>query len=156
MQLKARIEKELGRVKRRSGGMLTAEAIVEYAKDKSTALHSQFDWDDTEAARKWRLEQAARIIRLQVTVIGQDQKPVRAFVSLTTDRRTGIGYREIHDVLKDPDLAAQMLEDALEDLNATRRKYGTLKQLAGVWTAVDAAATLKPKQRADAEKRPAA
>lgn len=138
MLLKDRIARELEKIQRKTNGLLTAEAVVEYAQaHPDSALHTQFEWDDTAAARKWRLEQAGQIIRLQVKVIAENTAPIRAFVSLSSDRKARAGYRSVEDVLTDAELSKQMLADALDDLNSVRRKYGNLKQLAGVWRAID-------------------
>jgi hypothetical protein len=153
MLLKDRIAKELDRIRRKGGGVVTAEAVVEYAKDPKTALHSQFTWDDSEAAKRWRLEQAGRIIRLQVRVVSEGTAATRVLVSLSSDRKAGGGYRDISAVLNDPDMAKELLADALSEFNAMRRKYGTIKQLAGVWAAVDQVKTVAA---AKEESRPAA
>ena len=44
-------------------GVLEPAAVVDYARDPDTALHAYFDWEDSVAAEKWRIEQARRIIR---------------------------------------------------------------------------------------------
>lgn len=140
MLLKERIARELDRIREENGGQLKQEDVVEFARDPSTALHGRFTWDDTEAAHLWRLAQAAQIIRLVVSVIEEDAPPVRAFVSLTTDRvKGGAGYRAIQDVLQDADMTAQLVEDALSDLAAIRHKYKSLTALVRVWNAIDEA-----------------
>lgn len=66
--------------------------------------------------------------------------PVRAMVSLIDDRKvkSGLpGYRYIEDVLSDDALRANLLQTALMELRAFRRKYESLKELAGVWVAID-------------------
>jgi hypothetical protein len=151
MLLKDRIARELARIAEKNAGLLRQEDVVRFAKDPTTALHTQFDWDDTEAAHKWRLEQAGRIIRLQVKVIEDTSQVVRAFVSLTPDRvGEERGYRSISDVLSDEDKRSQMLGDALAELSAVRRKYQSLTQLAGVWESLDAAIYAQHKKRKEA------
>lgn len=139
MLLKERIARELDRIARVNDGVLRQEDVVAFARDPSTALHSQFDWDDTEAAHQWRLQQAAQVIRMQVRVFEDDTAPVRAFVSLTPDRATGGGYRMMASVLSSEELSRQMMMDALAELSCVRRKYRTLMRLSGVWDQIDAA-----------------
>lgn len=139
MLLKERIARELERIARANDGVLRQEDVVAFARDPSTALHSQFDWDDTEAAHQWRLQQAAQVIRMQVRVLEEDAAPVRAFVSLTPDRANGGGYRMMTSVLSNDDLSRQMMLDALAELSAVRRKYRTLQRLSGIWDEIDAA-----------------
>lgn len=138
MLLKDRIARELERIKEENGGLLKQEDVVDFARDPSTALHGRFTWDDTEAAHRWRLAQAAQIIRLVINVVEEDAPPVRAFVSLTTDRvKGGAGYRSIQDVLQDADMTEQLVQDALSDLAAIRHKYKSLTALVKVWNAID-------------------
>lgn len=130
-------QRELQVLCEENGGLLKPADVVEFARDENTALHCLFDWDDTEAARQWRLDQARQVIRLAVTVIKQDQPPIRALVSLTTDRKTGGGYRSLYDVLDSASLMEQLEADALAELRAVRRKYERINALAPVWRAID-------------------
>jgi hypothetical protein len=45
-------------------GKLDPETVVAAAENVKSPLHHLFTWDDSEAARQWRLEQARSIIRL--------------------------------------------------------------------------------------------
>jgi hypothetical protein len=119
--------------------ILMPAAVVNFARDENTALHAQFEWDDSVAAERWRLEQARGVIRVAVTIIGkgENQTSVPLYVSLTTDRENGGGYRAIHEVLTDHELQQQMLHDALQELETFRQKYQRLQALEPLWTAVD-------------------
>lgn len=57
------IANRLAQLERDGGGRLTPEAVVEDAKDEKSPLHRHFEWDDSEAARKYRLGQARDLIR---------------------------------------------------------------------------------------------
>ena len=92
---------ELEHIRTTHNGMLKPEDVVAFATDPNTALHSHFEWDDTEAAREYRLVQARTVIRLIVTVIGEDPVPMRTYVSLPSDRVVGGGYRALQDVVND-------------------------------------------------------
>lgn len=133
-----RIAKELEEVRARGGGLLLPSAVVDFAKDEGTALHSQFEWDDSIAAREHRLAQARHVIRLHVTIIAADTEPVRAFVSLSSDRiGGGGGYRATADVIENDVQRGIMLADALDELRRVQRKYRGLKALKVVWDALD-------------------
>lgn len=132
------IKDELETIRKNHNGHLLPADVVEFARDPSTQLHTQFQWDDSRAAEQWRLQQARNIIRLHVTVIQEDTEPVRAYVSLTPDRHTGGGYRATVDVVNDDELRARMVADALKELRTFRRKYEQLKELRPVWEAIDA------------------
>jgi len=149
---------ELETIRQRAGGFLKPEDIVRFAKNKRTALHAYFEWDDTEAAQRYRLLQAKTIIRVVVQVVGDTGEKVRTFVSLSEDRGSGLGYRIITDVMDDEMLTEQLLVDAKAELAAFSRKYHTLKKLAqmtDVFVAIDKA--IEPAKIATSkEERPAA
>jgi len=115
--------------------LLNPAQIVEFASDPKTALHSRFTWDDTAAAREYRLWQARTILRVSVYVPEGSTEPVRAFVSLHDDRTAKGGYRSVSDVLKDKGLRATMLAEALAELQVFQRKYRLLKELQPVFAA---------------------
>lgn len=129
---------ELQRIATLSGGVLIPAKVVEEAESKTSALHSQFCWDNDKAAHEYRLEQARYLIRTTVRYIeiNGDKRPMRVFVSLTTDReKKGGGYRDVVAVLSDRGMRQQMLEDALAELGIFETKYSHLKELAGVFVA---------------------
>lgn len=126
---------ELERLK--SDGLIRPVDVVEAAREKSSPLHSLFQWDDSEAAHQYRLLQARKVLQVYVVVEEASGKNVRAFVSLTADRGPGGGYRAVTEVLADDDLRAQMLEDALVQFRNMRKKYQDIQQLDKVWSALD-------------------
>ena len=121
-------------------GVLHADTVLDAAREESSPLHPCFTWDDGAAAQQYRLIQARNIIRVYVTVETPESNPVRAFVSLTSDRSMqGGGYRTMASVLNDDQAKEQMLRDAFVQFRNMRQKYQHLQQLAGVWKAVDEA-----------------
>lgn len=57
-------------------GRLTPAAVVEDAASEESPLHEYFEWDNSEAARKYRLSQARRLIRSVEVVIVTDSRIV--------------------------------------------------------------------------------
>ncbi len=119
----------------RNNGILSPEAVVKAARPAASPIHDQFEWNNTEAARRYRLIQAGELIRVSVEVIApsgcKDAYMVRAFTSLTTDRKHGAGsYRATVAVLSSSELRKQMLADALAEMEAFEKKYDSLKELA--------------------------
>lgn len=45
-----------------AGGRLTAEVVLADAKKKNSPLHGEFEWDDSVAGRRYRLDQARSMI----------------------------------------------------------------------------------------------
>lgn len=54
-------------------GEVTPTLVLKKAKLKKNPLHDYFEWDDSEAAREYRLIQSRKLIR-QVKVIHEDRK----------------------------------------------------------------------------------
>lgn len=130
---------ELQQIAAANDGMLRAEDVVAFARDPATHLHGRFTWNNSKAAEQWRLMQARQIIRVSITYLDNVTEPVRAFVSLYSDRSTeGGGYRPSLNVLTTSDLREEMLADAFKDLQVLRHKYASLKELADVFAAIDA------------------
>lgn len=114
-------------------GILHPAKVVSWARThKSSALHRQFEWNNTKAANAFRLWQARRLI--QLNVVTEDGAP--QVVSLSYDRIRGGGYRSLNDVLSDRDLSQMMLNDALGELQRVEMKYQRVKELTAVWSEI--------------------
>lgn len=130
---------ELRRIAEENGGILQAEAVIDAARKPDSILHDKFTWDDTEAAREYRLWQARQLIRCTVVFETRTETTVRAFVSLSKDRgEDGGGYRETVKVMARADTRAQLLADALAEFEVFERKYAALTELAAVFAAARA------------------
>ena len=117
----------------------TAHAVLDDARNEDSPLHSYFEWDDSKAAERFRLNQArALIMHAKVCMVAGEKKfNVRAFVSLGADRIDGGGYRPIGDVMSDAERRAELLRTALSELGNFKKRYETLGELSGVWHAID-------------------
>lgn len=83
-----------------ASGMLKPSDVVNAARDVNSPLHAHFEWDNGEAADKWREEQARQLIRsITIEVNAGEPTIVRAYVSLPADRESGAGYRKFEDVM---------------------------------------------------------
>lgn len=123
-----------------AAGLVTPEAVLRKAKSSANPLHKHFNWDDTEAARLYRLEQArGLIVRYYVKLkpANGETITVRGLVSLGTDRINGGGYRPIGQVLSDKEMRRELIKTALAELIALQKRYDHLKELAAVWEAID-------------------
>lgn len=145
-----RIGEALAAIERKAGN-LTPELVVKAAQSKRSPLHAEFQWDDGEAARAYRLVQAAWLIRTVKIRVIVDERPAeaRAFVrvvkatapeSYDNDEEappTTGSYVGIAAALENPDWRGQMLTQALRELEAFRRKYEMLEGLSEVMQAID-------------------
>lgn len=121
------------------GGILLPEKVIEAARPLNSPLHNRFEWDDNEAAEKYRLIQARLLINICVEVIPNTDTYSKVFVSLSTDRYDSEhgGYRIMQEVVNNQGLHQQMLEDALASMESFRHKYEKLKELRSVFLALD-------------------
>lgn len=104
------------------GESATPEQIVEKAQGEGTELHKCFTWDNGAAAHKWRLHEA-RLITCNLVVRNEERKPkepeLRFFVKAESDK----GYQPAQVVFRNEDSYYQLLQKALGELDAFRRKY---------------------------------
>ncbi len=127
---------EIERIKQKSG-FITPVMLVAKAKAKSSRIHDCFTWDDTEAAKLHRINEAKFLLRMIQVEIGSDEETVvtRAFVSVSEGDSTA--YQTIQTVMGDDDLREQLLQQALKELRSFKQKYAQLKELAKVFAAID-------------------
>lgn len=140
------IRRELEAIAARKSG-LTPQAVLQTAKNPKSCLHKYFDWDDTEAARKWREAQAYNLIlRVKVTIETPEQKTiqVRAFVNVKkVDSDGTINHSErghfvpIVQAMSDEEARSQVIAQARSELASFRRKYANLSELSEVIAAID-------------------
>ena len=130
--MESAITKELRRLTEKYGGKIHPRDVVNEARADNSPLHNSFEWDDAKAGEAYRIEQARGIIQLSVTVLPNTNAPIRAFVSLSTDRITGGGYTPVESVVSDLDMRRIMLKDATTELEIFVRKFDGIKELLGV------------------------
>lgn len=120
-------------------GKLTAEIIVKDATPKDSVLHPVFEWNNRVAAHQYRLEQARHLLRSIVVVNPESEKPkpIRAFVVVAEEAEKQEVYIPTMKALQDENYRKQVLARALAELQALRRKYNDLVELAEVFTAID-------------------
>jgi hypothetical protein len=122
----------------RRGRRLTPKAVVDDARPARSPLHPCFEWNDSLAAEKYRLEQARGLIQ-NVVVVYEAPKgkklPVRAFVSVTKNNERE--YTSISAAVRSPNLRQQLLEEALAEIVLWRQKYSRLQELSAIFGVVD-------------------
>jgi hypothetical protein len=126
----------LFRLEQERGGFTPADVLAE-ARDPGSPLHRFFEWDDTVAAEKHRLQVAATLTRsvvYRVMTIGPEmQKYTPVFPTVKQIDQAGVEgrkYRSLPYVLEQPDLKKQMMDQAVQKLEATIRHFRTLEALA--------------------------
>ena len=107
--------REVVRIKESKG--LTAENLLEVAKNKNNPLHDLFEWDNTKAAEQYRLQQA-RVFINEIKII-VDTKEYFAFenVSVKVDSvNDSREYVSRADIMSDSVLRQQIAEQAHKQL----------------------------------------
>ena len=89
---------------------LTAQAVVNKARDKTTRLHSRFEWDDSIAGEKYREKQARNIIQIYVKTYNKEIEPAKRiyvhFPEEVVEQSQYLHYTEVEkfEKLKDYDI----------------------------------------------------
>ncbi len=122
------------------GDTLEPSVVVETARDPSKELHKCFEWDDGEAANRYRYSQAEFLlrnisVRVQVKESEQREIVVRAFehVNLPVggqDKPSSVSaYIRIEKVMADDALREQVFERlkaSIRQARKTAKNYQTL------------------------------
>ena len=121
---------ELQRIYERDG-VIEPETVVLESESPSAPLHSCFEWDNEKAAHKYRITQAQGIIRAIVSVNETEKSlETRAFVSV--ERK----YHPVSVVIRNPEKRDILLQNALNELHCFEKKYNSLRELSGVFSAI--------------------
>lgn len=122
-------------------GQLTPQALVDAARKSNGSLYDMFEWDDADAARLHRLEQARGILQALVVTVKlgpkQEAKPMRAFVNVVKNGQQG--YRALDAAMADKELREQVVQRAWTELTSWRQKYAEYQELAVAVAAVNVA-----------------
>ena len=125
----SQIQNELLMLSRRNRGLLMPKHVLDYARDKNSSLHDCFEWNNGEAAEKYRLWQARQLISIHVTVLRANTKPVHLFVSMRKDRQNEGGYRLMSDVMDDKEMLRQLVSEFYLDMMTFKARYKAVLSL---------------------------
>lgn len=138
-----RVGRRLGALSKAHGG-LTAQQVVNDAREDDSPLHSYFEWSDDVAAERYRLEQARHLIRHVVVVYAEspDALPTRAYIVFKHREESDppadeARYLPMATVMSDETLRRRALCEALEESDAWAKRYSYLDELADVFAALD-------------------
>ena len=117
--------REIEKIRKANGGRLTAGVVVEAAAAARSPLHGCFVWDDTEAARIFREDQARNLLR-HIAVVYEPAKqtaPVHAYV--VVERDGAAHYTTTKIAAASEDLWTQVLLRAKNDLESADRELAS-------------------------------
>lgn len=146
---------ELERLKQDHNGRLFPPDVVDAARDERSPLHPIFEWDDTIAAKRFRLEQARSLIKVVVIESKGSVRldhPVSAFVNVSildtapstqkpegNDQPKTVRYYESTVVaMNNPELRDQVLRKAMAEVESWRERYAAYKEFSDIFEAIDA------------------
>ena len=109
--LKKQAIAEINRLVKSGGGRITPRALVEAARGEESALHDYFEWDDSEAAEKYREMQARALLRscTRREVIEHRKIDIPMYVRDPDADATVQGYIESTKIRTDSDAAREVL-----------------------------------------------
>jgi hypothetical protein len=107
---------------------LTPELVLTEARKPDHPLHSRFEWDDSVAAERWRLEQAHRLITSLRVVYKpatdtEPERDVRAWHAVRAEDADQFTYEPAERVALDPFARRLVLRDMQRDWTTLKRRY---------------------------------
>ena len=132
------VGEELERLRIKYNGALIPEHIVREAAQEQSPLHDEFEWDDSKAANRYRVEQARYMIRHIVAkpiVEDAPAKPMRAFVSVAKEGSNH--FTSMAVAMSDQELREQLLRRAWREFQVWRNRYSEIEELAAIFEAAD-------------------
>lgn len=119
----------------RQHGELTPKMVVDDARPLGAPLHDRFEWDDNIAGEKYRLSQAAQLIRAvrieYTTPESGERKFIRGFSSLfESGEPERQGYAPTEEVLENDVTRRILFNNMQRDISTLRKRYGHLKEFA--------------------------
>ena len=109
-------------------GKIEPNEVIEFAKNNpKSELHKCFEWDDSEAARKYRLTQANTLIcSISLEIKEEPKKIQRVYVNIKDKDTKEQTFKNINEVLKNDEEYQQLIDKASEDLKKYKDKYTDL------------------------------
>ena len=113
---------------RNGQGHLTTKDILDEAQKKNSFLHQYFEWDNSEASKQYRLDQARHLINhvVEITIVAGEQVEQRSYFSVN-EKNKGKIYVTLKEATENPDFKKQLLNKiivSLENLTVTMKLFG--------------------------------
>lgn len=134
----------LEKIRAKNGGYLRPINVLSDARSEKSPLHNVFEWDDSAAGEKYRLQQASEILRsiekIEVRVInGKDRDfRERAYLSVPVENADSKRvYMEAIEVMQSPRRREDFLREALNLAEQWRRNYERYVEFAKICEAIE-------------------
>ena len=117
------------------GEEVTAEEVVNAARDESCELHKCFEWDNSIAAEKWRTQQA-RVLFAHLIIRKETEETKEAPQIRLMYNNGGNTYKSAPLVFSKPDEYKKLLAKAYAELHNFKLKYAMLKELKDIFALI--------------------
>ena len=118
------------------GDDVTPQQIVEAAENESSELHKCCEWNDSEAARKYRVIQARDVVR-HLVIARPEEKTEAPQIRFFYKTETGAGYKPSTQIFTVDDEYQKLLKQAYAELHAFKVKYANLQELDEILALID-------------------
>ena len=108
------------------GDNATPEQIVDFARDKKSELHKCFEWNDSIAAEKYRLQQARVIM---CNIVYADHNNTSEAAKIRVYQSVGNTYKPSVQIIQNEDEYKLLLNRAYAELRSFKQRYKTLSEL---------------------------
>lgn len=113
---------------------ISPQELLEKARDVNSELHKCFEWNDSIAAEKYRLQQARGVlVNLVYKTEKKDAEPIR-YLQVTTQKNV---YQPTKMFLVQEDEYQALLKRAKSELESFKKRYHTLSELQEVFEAIE-------------------
>lgn len=135
---------ELERIQEKYGE-ITPQILLDESRPVTSVMHKCYEWDDSKAAEKWRLQQSRMIMScLTVTYEGREEGSeelktieVRAFQNVSPERNGK--FIHVKNAMESQEYRDEVIRRALRELAEYRNKYASLSELSKVIALIDEA-----------------
>ena len=122
-------------------GELTSARLLDVSRPEDAPTHNLFEWNDSVAAERYRLQQATVAINsVEVQIVNESTATAisqAAFVNVISKAPARTGeFAPIDVALSDANMRNALLQNALKELQSFRRKYSQLSELTAVFAEI--------------------
>lgn len=132
----------LDEIRERNGGIVKPIDVVEAAKDISSPIHKEFEWDvDKAAVTAWKQRARQMLNHLVIVVDVNKSDPEHtppAFINVQITRGSR-GYASTDAVALSEDWRSYALDQCMKMLTGLKRRFNHLSELDSVWAAIEEA-----------------
>jgi hypothetical protein len=122
---------ELERLFCENDGELTPEKVVNSAKKVSSPLHDYFVWEDSDAAKMWRLHQARLLfgyVKIDLPNLrNEPARTVRIALQVINDNKESV-YVPTLDAVKIKSYAKQLVDEIIAEMETLNNKMLLFRQ----------------------------